>query len=227
MGCVIGGIHYGLKVVFCFRHFTAFHYHHYARLLRHWTHVNAWRVSCGGVSNMLLVLSITLYFHYNIWCCMNSAGLFQFRWLEWHIYSSCYYHHQIGGIHLSHCYHIFPWLCAWDVCYIIFCHLLHILSGKTGNLFSFLLRSLWWVQIVGCVLVCGSYSFVCTIHHLTSIIVQTYLKTLNLWNACQMDFVECVSKIKHILSDIHYTICWAVCFQFTHFPCDDWGNIYT
>ena len=52
-----------------------------------------------------------------------------------YIYSSCYYHRQIGSIHLSHCYHIFPWLCAWDVCYIIFCHLLHIRSGKTGNLF--------------------------------------------------------------------------------------------
>ena len=26
--------------------------------------------------------------------------------------------------------HISPWLCAWDVCYIIFCHLLHIHSGK-------------------------------------------------------------------------------------------------
>ena len=23
------------------------------------------------------------------------------------------------------------------------------------------------------------------------------------------------------------TICGAVCFQFTHFPCDDWENIYT
>ena len=40
-------------------------------------------------------------------------------------------------------------------------------------------------------------------------------------------FVECVSKIKHILSVIHYTICGAVCFQFTHFLCDDWENIYT
>ena len=29
----------------------------------------------------------------------------------------------------------FPWVCAWDVCYIIFCHLLHIRSGKTGDLF--------------------------------------------------------------------------------------------
>ena len=42
-------------------------------------------------------------------------------------------------------YHIFPWLCAWDVCYIIFCYLLHIHSGKTGNLFSLSLCSLWWV----------------------------------------------------------------------------------
>ena len=48
----------------------------------------------------------------------------------------------------------FPWLCAWDVCYIIFCHLLHIHSGKTGILFSLLLCSLWWVQIVGYVLAC-------------------------------------------------------------------------
>ena len=38
--------------------------------------------------------------------------------------------------------------------------------------------------------------------------------------------MECVSKIYHILSVIHYTICGAVCFQFTHFLCDDWDNIY-
>ena len=37
----------------------------------------------------------------------------------------------------------------------------------------------------------------------------------------------CVSKTKHILSAIHYIICGAVCFQFTHFCCDDWENIYT
>ena len=59
-----------------------------------------------------------------------------------YIYSSCYYHHQIRSIHLSHSYHIFPWLCASYVCYIIFCHLLHIRSGKTVNLFSLLLCSL-------------------------------------------------------------------------------------
>ena len=156
----------------------------------HWPHVNVCRVSCGGVVNMLLVLSITSYFLYNIWGCMCSTGPFQYRWLKGFIYSSCYYHHQIGSIHLSHCYHIFPWLCVWDVCYIIFCYLLHIHSGKTGNLFSLLLCSLWWVQIIGYVLSWRSYSFVCTVHHLI-IIMQINLKTLNFYNACQIYYVEC------------------------------------
>ena len=40
-----------------------------------------------------------------------------------------------------------------------------------------------------------------------------------------MYFVECVGKIRHILSVIHYTIRGAVCFQFIHLPCD-WENIY-
>ena len=31
----------------------------------------------------------------------------------------------------------FSWLRAWDVCYIIFCHLLHILAGKTGICFHY------------------------------------------------------------------------------------------
>ena len=57
----------------------------------------------------------------------------------------CYYLNQFGSINLTHCHHIFPWLCAWDVCYIIFCHLLHIQSGKPGILLSLLLCSLWWM----------------------------------------------------------------------------------
>ena len=82
------------------------------------------------------------------------------------------------------------------------------------------------------VLSCRSYSFVCTLHHLIIIIVQNCLKTFNLQNACQIYFVECVSKIKHILSGIHYTIHYtirgAVCFQFTPPPpCDYWENICT
>ena len=73
--------------------------------------------------------------------------------------------------------HIFPWLCAWDVCYIIFYHLLHQHSGKTRISFSLLLNSLWWAQIVRYLLACRSYLFMCTVHHLIIIIVQIYLKT--------------------------------------------------
>ena len=40
-------------------------------------------------------------------------------------------------------------------------------------------------------------------------------------------FVECVIMIKHILSFIYYTIYGAVCFQLTHFACDDRENTYT
>ena len=169
-----------------------------------------------------------------------STGPFQYRWLKGYIYILCYYHHQIGSIHLSHCYHIFPWLYAWDVCYIIFCHLLHIRSGETRNLFSLLIVQFMMSANVYIIIVQFMMSanirirfglqivlFVCRVHHLIIIIWQTYLKALDLWNDCQIYFVECVCKIKHILPVIHYAICGAVCFQFTHFPCDDWENIYT
>ena len=36
---------------------------------------------------------------------------------------------------------------------------------------------------------------------------------IELINACQIYFVECVSKIRHFLFVIHYTICGAVCFS--------------
>ena len=58
------------------------------------------------------------------------------------------------------------------------------------------------------------------------IIVQICYEGIELIKRLSDIFVECVSKIKHILSVIYYTICGAVCFQFTHFSCVDWGNIY-
>ena len=68
-----------------------------------------------------------------------------------------------------------------------------------------LLCRLWWVQIFGYALACRSCSFACTLHHLNIIIVQTYLRTLNLWNACQIYFVECVRlNIFSQLSIIQY-----------------------
>ena len=39
--------------------------------------------------------------------------------------------------HLPLLSYFFPWLCAWDVCYIILWHLLHIRSGKPGICFHY------------------------------------------------------------------------------------------
>ena len=58
---------------------------------------------------------------------------------------------------------------SYSVTYCIY------IPGKSG-----LLCSLWILQIFGYVLACRSCSFVCTLHHLIIIILQTYLKTLNL-----------------------------------------------
>ena len=170
---------------------------------------------------MLLALSITFHCHYNTWDCMCSTGPFQFRWLKGYICSSCYYHHQIGSINLTHCYHIFPWLCAWDVCCIIFSHLLHIHSGKTGILFTLLLCSLRWVQIVGCVLACRSYLFVCIKHNLIIIIGQLiwihWIYKMRGRYILSSVWVRLSSFSQ--LSIIQYT---GLCFRFVHLPCNDW-----
>ena len=140
--------------------------------------------------------------------------------------SSCYYHHQIESIHLSHCCHIFPWLCAWDVCYIIFCYIVHKQSGKKREfvfiiIVQFLMgendRMHFGLKIV------FVYLYIAPSHyyHCANLSEDIGLKK------CLSDIFCQVCKIKHILSVIHYTICGAVCFQFTHFPCDDWENIYT
>ena len=71
---------------------------------------------------MLLVLSITFYFHYNVWGCMCSTGPFTYRWLKGYICSSCYYHHQIGSIHL------FPLFSYFSVVVCLRFLLHHILS---------------------------------------------------------------------------------------------------
>ena len=146
-------------------------------------------------------------------------------WLKGYIYSSCYYHHQIGSIHLTHCYHIFPWLCAWDVCYIIFCHLLHIRSGKSGICFNFIVQFMLsaniWIRFgLQIVLVC-LYSTPSHYHHCANL-----SEGIELIKCLSVIFCR-VCKIKHVLSVIYHIIRGAVCFQFTHFSCDDWENIHT
>ena len=112
----------------------------------------------------------------------------------------------------------------------VFCYLLYIHSGETGNLFSLLLCSLWWVQIV--------HTFFGIRFGLNIVFVYLYI-TPSYYHHCAnlsedikvvkyLSDIFCrVCKIKHIISIIHYTICGVVCFQFTNFPCDGWENIHT
>ena len=155
---------------------------------------------------------------------MCSNGPFQFKWLRGYIHSSCYHHHQIGSINLAH-YHVFPWLCAWDVCYIKFCHLLHIHSGKKRD-FVFIIIVQFMMSANSRIRFGLQIVFVCLYitpsqyHHCAN--VSEDIEHIK----CMSDIFCRVCKIKHIFSVIHYTIYGAVCFQFTHFACDDWENIH-
>ena len=128
-------------------------------------------------------------------------------------------------------YQPFPLLKFFSVVVCLRCLLHNILSciaytfRENWDFVLFMMGSLWWVQIVGYVMACRSYLFVCTLHHLIFMIVETYLQTWNLWNVCQIHFVECVSKIEHVLLVIHYSIYGAVCFQLTQFRRDGWENM--
>ena len=130
-------------------------------------------------------------------------------------------------------YPSFPLLSYLSVVVCLICLLHHILSliaytFRENRGFVFIIsvqfmksaniRIRFGLQIV---LVC-LYSTPSHYHHCANL-----SEGIELINACQIYFVECVSKNKYILSVIHYTICGAVGFQFNHFPCDDWDNIYT
>ena len=108
-------------------------------------------------------------------------------------------------------------LSCWALEYIDNYHLFHIHFGKTRILFSLLFRRLWWGQIVGYVLACRSHSFLWTLHHLIIINLQTYLKTLNLKNACQIYFVECVIRLSILFQFSLYNI-WGCVFSVYPFP---------
>ena len=135
-----------------------------------------------------------------------------YRWLKGYIYSSCYYHHhQIRSIHLSHCFHIFPWLCAWENREFVFISIVQFMMSANS-------RIRFGLQIVFVSLYITPSHY----HHCANFIWRHWTYKIPVrYN------LSSVSKIKHILSNIHYTICGTVCFQFTHFLRDDWENIYT
>ena len=137
MRCVIGRIHMALRSysvldICCLPSSSLCKITH-----RHWKYINVCRVSCGGVFNMLLSYRLPFIFIaiYGVVCVQLAH--FSSRWLKGYIYSSCYYHNQIGSIHLSHYYHIFRgcvpemFVTSYSVTYCIY------VPGKPGICFHY------------------------------------------------------------------------------------------
>ena len=56
------------------------------------------------------------------------------------------------------------------------------------------------------------YSFICTLHYLITIIIQSWLKVLNTKNASQIYSIKCVSKIKLMILIIILCNIWGCVF---------------
>ena len=144
---------------------------------------------------MLLVLWITFDFHYIIWGCICSTGPFQFYVIE-------------------------------RICVCLRCLLHHILS-----LIAYTFRENR--EFVFIIIVQFMMSANIRIRFSLQIVLVCLYSTPSHYHYCAnssegIELIKCLSdifcrvcKINHILSVIHYTICDAVCFQFTHFSCDD------
>ena len=124
---------------------------------------------------------------------------FELRWLKRYVRNPSYNHHQIGSINLSHYCHIFPWLCVWGGCTIIYCNILHIYPGNTGTLLPILMWSLWYMQMIGCFMSFRSCSFVCELNiSLSSLCGLVCLKALNK----QMPVPMVYSSLNYLLFNI-------------------------
>ena len=131
----------------------------------------------------------------------------------------CIFLHQVQPINLFHCCHIFLWLCAWSGCSIVCCRF-RICPGK---LFFFLLLL---CSLTMCANNRVHYDpmvvFLCL--HITLPHYHHYSdlpEGIGLLKCLSGTFcLECVSKIKSILSIIFHAIYGAVRIQLAHFSCD-------
>ena len=127
------------------------------------------------ISNFIPHISLSLLY----------IGLYVFNWpisvwvIERIFHSPCYHHNQIGSINLTHSYYIFLWLCAWDVCYHISYHLLHIHFRKTRISFPLLLCSLWWVgYVLACLLIVSVCLHITPSHYHHSANLTEYIENM-------------------------------------------------
>ena len=116
-------------------------------------------------------------------------------------------------INLSRCLHISLWSCVW--CTILSCRLMHIYPGLLLSLLPCNLRCM------SVILILRSYSITGALQHLSTIIMQNFLKALNIINVCQVCSVDCVSKIWSILAVVFCEIYGAVCHELCSDDCEN------
>ena len=132
MLCAVWRILNNLKVAFCLMHVTPSHFHYYADLPTSIIHIrliileaciNALWVFCREcVYDVVRSLGYLAYFRRKMWGCMCWTGPFKFMWSRRHNYNSSY-HNEIGSINLPYCYNIYPCLCVWSGCTIIYVYI--------------------------------------------------------------------------------------------------------
>ena len=148
---------------------------------------------------------------------LGSTGPFEFSWLTGCLQPS-YYHHQINQR-----YPPFP-LLSYLAVVVCLMWLYHDILSSVGHI------SREHLEVVSIIDV---QSIVCLNDrvHLIIIIMQTYLKTLNFYNACQICAVACASKMKlskfaeSQLSQLTFVEYIGPCF-FNLVNRDDQGNVY-
>ena len=130
----------------------------------------------------------------------------------------------IGSIHLSRCYHIFRgcvpemFVTSYSVTYCI---------CIPGNQDVFMIIAQFMIRAKSRIRFGLLILFVCLhftpSHYHHCAILSEDIELIK----CLSDTFWRVWVILSIFSLINYTLYGTVCFQFTHFPCDDWENAYT
>ena len=125
------------------------------------------------VFKMELVLSITFFAIHGV-ACVRLANASLCGWED------IFIPHLIIIIK-SYCFHLSVAACLRWLFYQSLSSITYIYPGNTGTLFPLLMCSLWYLQMIGYIMDCSSCSFVCKLHHLIIIIMQTCTKALNYW----------------------------------------------
>ena len=121
---------------------------------------------------------------------------------------------QIPHVSHRHCWYVYP---CFEECF-------EVIHNTAGKKWIWLPSQLAYYCAVydEC-----KYSDTFWLADRTRLFVHYTISLPSLWKPIWRHWTYKMPVRYSLSSVIHYTTCGAVCFQFTHFPCDDSKNIYT